>query len=109
MFTRTEIFELSQGTSFEKLFTCKDHYNDPIDISGQSGQSYMRRSTIAESYIPFVFTLTGSTGQFTLSLGATTSAGLTPGKYVYDVNLNNGGLISRPFEGVILVQAALTK
>ena len=50
-----------------------------------------------------------STGQVTLSLTATVTAGLASGRYVYDVELTTGSTVSRVLEGLVTVSPEVTK
>lgn len=109
MLTRTQHLDIYQGISFTKTLTCKDAYGVAVNISGSTGLCYMRRSILSDDYIPLSFTLTGTTGQFQLSLGPTYSLNLTAGNYIYDVNLYQNGAINRPFEGIVSVIYSSTK
>jgi hypothetical protein len=55
-------------------------------------------------------TLGGTAGTVTLTISATDTAALTPGKYVYDLELvSGGGIVSRIIEGNFVVKAEVTR
>ena len=54
--------------------------------------------------------ITAGTGTFTLSASATTTAALTAGSYVYDLEaVSSGGQVTRVCEGVVTVSAEVTR
>jgi hypothetical protein len=54
--------------------------------------------------------LGGIAGTVTLTISATDTAALTPGKYVYDLELvSGGGIVSRIIEGNFIVKAEVTR
>lgn len=55
-------------------------------------------------------TLGGAAGTITLARTATQTAALTPGRYVYDLELESaGGVVTRLIEGELIVHAEVTR
>ena len=53
--------------------------------------------------------LGGVLGTVAVTIDATTTAALTPGKYVYDLVLNSGTVITRLLEGKFVVTPSVTQ
>lgn len=53
--------------------------------------------------------LGGSAGTVAVTLNATTTADLTPGKYVYDLVLDSGTVVTRLLEGKFVVTPSVTQ
>jgi hypothetical protein len=54
-------------------------------------------------------TLGGTAGTIGISVSATTMGSATPGNYVYDLELNSGGQVTRLIQGGFAIQAEVTK
>jgi len=52
--------------------------------------------------------LGGSTGTVTITLSATETGAITPGKYDYDFVLDSGSVVTRLLEGKFIVTAGIT-
>ena len=54
-------------------------------------------------------TLGGTAGTIGISVAASTMGSATPGNYVYDLELNSGGQVTRLIQGGFAIQAEVTK
>ena len=54
-------------------------------------------------------TLGGTAGTIAISVSAITMGSATPGNYVYDLELNSGGQVTRLIQGGFAIQAEVTK
>jgi hypothetical protein len=54
-------------------------------------------------------TLGGTAGTIGISVSASTMGSATPGNYVYDLELNSGGQVTRLIQGGFAIQAEVTK
>lgn len=99
---------IDQGSTFTTTITLTDDNNNPIDLTGYTGQSYIRKWYTSLTYTPFTVELTPLTGQVTLSLTSDQTANLLYGRYVYDVNLTVGSVVSRVLEGIITITPEVT-
>jgi Ethanolamine utilization protein EutJ (predicted chaperonin) len=54
-------------------------------------------------------TLGGTAGTIAVAVSASTMGSATPGNYVYDLELNSGGQVTRLIQGSFAIQAEVTK
>ena len=99
---------IDQAADFSVNLPLTDNNGDPLNLSGFTVNSGMRRWYTSNVIINFNTSINSNVGIITLELDASISANLHSGKYVYDVNLNNGTTISRVFEGEVLITPAVT-
>jgi hypothetical protein len=71
----------------------------------------MRKSYYSSTKYDFnVQVTTPNIGEITMIMSAANTANLTPGRYVYDVEIDDGGgEVTRIFEGVITVLPNVTR
>jgi hypothetical protein len=101
---------VDQGATFQTIVTLTNSDGDPIDISGYTGAAQLRKSYTSSTFYSFGVTLGGANGTITLSLSANTSANIAGGRYLYDVELTDqGGTVSRVFEGIVTVNPNITR
>jgi len=106
----TKYIFIDQGTTYTLSLTATDSAGSPINLSGCSISAQLRKSPAASNYTSFSTSITGSTGQFILTLAATASSAISSGKYMYDVELtNSSGIISRIVQGTALIDPEITK
>ena len=99
---------LDQAADFSVNLNLTDLNGDPLNLTGFTANSAMRKWYTSNSAILFNTSINNDAGIITLELDAHISANLAPGKYVYDVNLSNGVTTSRVFEGEVFITAAVT-
>lgn len=103
---------IDQGATFVLSLTASSVTGAPINISsGYTASAQLRRSYYSSTAYSFETSITGSTGGFQISLSATASAALTPGRYVYDVELlnNANGVVTRIVQGNASIDPEVTK
>lgn len=109
MATKANII-IDQGTTFSTVINLADENGDPIDLTGYTGDSEMRKHYSSSNSQSFTVSLGGANGTVTLSLTSTQTANLVAGRYVYDVELRSGAnVVSRIVEGVITVTPEVTR
>ena len=105
-------FDVLQGATFARDLQYQIQ-GEPVDIEG-----YTARMKVRKSYdLPVEIELTTSNGKITISntnqidlnLTATETAALTPGRYLYDLELVNGDYVERILQGIFTVIAEVTK
>jgi hypothetical protein len=71
----------------------------------------MRKSYYSSSATTITSTVTGTAnGEVTLSVSATNTAALTPGRYVYDVIITSPtSVVTRVVEGIVTVLPSVTR
>ena len=99
---------IDQGTTFSTDLTLTDQNGDPLNLNGYTATSQIRKWYTSSNSIFFVTTINANAAVITLSLTSNTTANMYPGRYVYDVDINNGTTVSRVVEGIITVTPAAT-
>jgi hypothetical protein len=99
---------LDQGTTFTTSFTVNDDAGLPINFTGYTGNSQIRKHYTSSNAVPFTVSLY-SNGTITLTMNAATSGAITAGRYVYDVEVNSGSQVSRVVEGIVTVTPQVTR
>jgi hypothetical protein len=102
---------LEQGATFNTVINVNDGTGSPQNLIGFTARSMMRRSYYASSKKEFTVSISAPTsGEITMSMTAANTANLTAGRYVYDVEIDNGaGDVTRIFEGIITVLPNVTR
>ena len=103
---------LEQGSTFNSVITVRDNQGIAQNLTGYSARSQMRRSYYASSKKDFTVTITSASGgEITMYMSAANTANVSPGRYVYDVELqdNSNGDVTRIFEGIVTVLPNVTR
>lgn len=101
---------IDQGASYSTTIDILDEDGEPINLTNYTGAAQMRKHYTSTTATSFVVTLGGVEGTLTLSMSANTTANLSAGRYVYDVELtSDSGLISRVLEGIVTVTPNVTR
>lgn len=105
-----------QGATLKRTLTWLEPNKTPINVTGYTARMHVRElansaSTILElTTSNTTITLGGATGTIDLLVSANTTANLTPGLYVYDLEMvSGGGEVSRIVEGNFVVKAEVTR
>jgi hypothetical protein len=108
MATKLNLF-IDQGTDFSTTIEVADDAGDPIDLSTYTGRSQMRKHYTSTTYNSF--TVAGNAnGIITVSMNAATSANITGGRYVWDLELvSSGNVVSRIVEGIVTINPEVTR
>ena len=103
---------IDQGLSYETTIQLQDDDGNNQDLTGYSATAKLRKHYSSSNSTSFTTSITTGTGEVTFSMNAATTAGLTSGRYVYDVELNDGGspaIITRVVEGMLFINPGVTK
>ena len=107
-----ENFSIDQGADFSRTLTVTTDGSTAYDISGLTLQAQMRKS-YDSSTATATFTATvvsGSDGTYKLTLSNSTTADISSGRYVYDVELILAdSTIEKVHFGIITVNPEATK
>jgi hypothetical protein len=101
---------IDQGSTYSTDLTLTDENGDPLNLNGYGANSQIRKwysSTNAAA--TFTTTINVSSGVITLGLTANQTSNLVAGRYVYDVEINDGGEVSRIVEGIVTVTPQVTR
>lgn len=106
----TEI-TIEQGATFSTTVNVEDAYYNPVNLTGYSASSQMRKSYYSSSATNITASVTGtSNGEITLSMTAANTSSLTPGRYVYDLIIDDGAnTVTRVVEGIATVLPSVTR
>jgi len=107
---------IEQGATFTQEMTWKIS-DVVVNLTGYTAR-LKARSTVESRNVPSVeltsaaggdIALGGAAGTITISLTATETAALNPGKYTYDLELqSSGGVVTRLLKGNLTVVAEVT-
>jgi hypothetical protein len=98
------------GADFYQLFHITNPNGSSVNLSGFSGKSILKKhpaslTSKAEFEIIFPDPLTG---KIAVSLGSSITSYLKPGRYCYDIVVENGTIKNRVVEGSALVTPGVT-
>jgi hypothetical protein len=102
---------IDQGADFNVTVTLEDADSVAINLTGYTGKSLMRRSFYSglNVYaITVVIPNPATSGNIQLSMPASTSVNIPPGRYSYDVIITNGTLTTKVLQGIIVVNPSST-
>lgn len=100
---------IDQGATFSTDLSLTDDNGDVMNLNGYTANSQMRKWYTSTNSTSFSTAINVATGTITLSLTANQTANLTAGRYVYDVEVAESGVISRVVEGIITVTPNATR
>lgn len=100
---------IDQGTDFTTTINVTDEDGLAINLADYTGAAQLRKWYTSSNSTSFTVTLSNST--VTLGLTSSQTAGLTAGRYVYDVELTDttSNTISRIVEGIVTVTPNVTR
>jgi|TARA_B110000858_G_scaffold178806_1_gene214902 hypothetical protein len=102
---------IDQGTDFSIVVDVSDATGEILNLSGYTSAGQIRK-TYGSSTISATFTCTNNNaaGQVTMSLTDTQTSALTPGRYVYDMNITSAaGITTRVVEGQAIITPGVTR
>jgi hypothetical protein len=104
---------LEQGTDFQATIKLYVDTVSPLDLTGYTGESQMRRSydSVSSTAVLTVGIPIPANGEVVLSLAAASSTSIKYGRYLYDVVLTHGstGTKTRAVEGIVTVTPRVTR
>lgn len=101
---------IDQGTTYSTDINLTDENGDPLNLSGYSANSQIRKHYTSSNSIVFSTTINATSGVITLSLNANQTANIVSGRYVYDIELTDASnSISRIVEGIVTVTPQVTR
>jgi D-Tyr-tRNAtyr deacylase len=102
---------IDQGTDFSVTVDVTDIDGSVLNLSGYTASAQIRKTyTSSNVSATFGTSISEAAGQVTLTLSDTVTAGLSPGRYVYDLNIeSSGGQVTRVVEGQAIVTPGVTR
>ena len=100
---------IDQGTTFNTTYTIHNSIDEPIDFTGYTANSQIRKAYSSSNAYAFDVTLS-NTGLVILSMSAATTGNIVAGRYVYDVEVQDlSNVRSRIVEGIVTVTPQVTR
>jgi hypothetical protein len=104
---------INAGSDFTQSFTLEgSDTNSPLNLTNYSVESQLRKWSGSSTAVSFgsSITLPETLGKVVISLAATETQSLKPGRYVYDVLITDDqGIKNRVIEGMVLVREGVTR
>lgn len=102
---------IDQGTTYSATLNLTDENGDPLNLSGFTANSQIRKWYTSSNSVAFTTSVNVSSGEITLSLTANQTSNLSSGRYVYDVEITetSTNAISRIVEGIVTVTPEVTR
>lgn len=102
---------IDQGSTFSADIDVTDSVGDPLDLTGYTVAGQIRKSYASTTAVDFdpAIVQSASNGTVRIGLSATTTNNMKAGRYVYDVEIDNGSAITRIVEGQIEVRPGVTR
>ena len=100
------------GTDFTQTFVFESEAsNSALDISNYTGSGQLKRYDTSSKAADFTLDFgQGATGRLTVSMTATTTADIKPGRYFYDIRLvSDLGVVEKVVEGTAIVKQSVTR
>lgn len=100
---------IDQGATFFINLDISDTSDTPVDLTGYTATSQMRKTYTSSSATAFTASINTTSSSVVLEMTATQTANLASGRYVYDVELRSGNTVSRIVEGIVTVTPQVTR
>ena len=106
-------FTMDQGSVFTLNLAYEDPDGNPIDLTGFTARMQLRRKFDSTAVLTLTtsnggLVITGPTGNILITVTDEQTEDLESGFYVYDLDLNNAGVITRLIQGQATVSAEVT-
>ena len=103
--------QIESGTDFEHLFALGDNDNNTVlNLAGFTATSQLRKWAGATNFVAFASTISSPLeGEIKISMASTVTTDIKPGRYLYDVVLDDGTSRVKVVEGMINVRAGVTR
>lgn len=106
---------INQGSTFRTVLTWKDASDNPINLTNYTARMQGRKTVESATTVFNLtngsgITLGGAAGTITIEMSATTTAALSPGSGVFDLELvSQSGDVTRLVEGSYTIKAEVTR
>ena len=103
--------QIESGTDFEHLFALGDNDNNTtLNLAGFSVSSQLRKWAGSSTAVSFASTVSSALeGEIQISMASTITTDIKPGRYLYDVVLDDGTSKVKVVEGMVNVRAGVTR
>lgn len=107
-------FTIDQGSTWTLQLVYNDPNGDPINLTGYTAKMQVRRKFDSATAVLTLSTsnggisITGLTGTINLIATDEQTGAIDGGLYVYDLELENGGAITRLIQGQVTISPQVT-
>ena len=108
-------FLAEQGATLQRTILYTDSNDVATDLTGYTAAMQVRPTAASATVLLTAttengrITLGGAAGTIDIDVDASTMEAMTPGKYVYDLELYSGATVIRLIEGSFTVKAEVTR
>lgn len=102
---------IDQGADFATTVDVTDNNNEPISLVGYTGVGQLRKHYTSSNAVSFGVSFSNTNvGVIDLTLSASASANMSPGRYVYDVEItSSANVVTRIVEGIATITPQVTR
>jgi len=102
---------IDAGADFNQIFTLEGSNNSALNLSGYTATAKMKKhpASLNDTATFSVSVVNALLGQLKISLGSATTKDIKPGRYSYDILLNDGSVKTRIVSGSAIVTAGVTR
>ena len=102
---------IDAGADFNQIFTLEGSNNSALNLTGYSATAKMKKhpASLNDTATFSVSIVNAQLGQLKISLGSATTKDIKPGRYSYDILLNDGSIKTRIVSGSAIVTAGVTR
>ena len=102
---------IEQGASYSTSVTVSDATGNATNLTGYTASAQLRKSYYSTSAVNFTVNITNAAGgEITLILSPSTTADLTPGRYMYDLLITSPTSVkTRVVEGIAVILPSVTR
>lgn len=103
---------IEQGATFNTEVNVNDVNGDSKNLVGYIVESQIRKSYYSSTAVNFDISIQDAVGGvISMNLSANTTSNISPGRYVYDVQIKetSTGVVTRIFEGIATVLPNVTR
>lgn len=101
---------IDAGSTFSAIITVSGSSGVALNLAGYTVASQIRKSYGSSTAYAFTATIhNAATGKVKLVMSATTSSGIAPGRYLYDVEITSNIEKLRVVEGLVIITPEITK
>ncbi len=102
---------VEQGFDFDASFQLEDsRTNSPLVLTSASTEAQLRKYYGSSTSVSFASSVTEpNNGLVKISLTASQTVNIKPGRYVFDLKITNDGKEFKAVEGAVLVRGGVTR
>lgn len=104
--------KIDQGATFGMTVQINDYFTGaPMNLTGFSARSQMRKNYTSTEATQFTVEIQdAANGNISMSMTASNTANLSPGRYVYDLEMEDiFSVVTRLLEGIVVVTPNVTR